>query len=157
MCRLRHRIGRRGYFLLTLAAVDFAFGYRFIVPDSVGQAMQNRWLAEIVPVHDHEVSLWIWALSWWMTGCFCLVNAFRRQDAWGYGMAFSLKVAFVAANWLAGSQGMPGSTTRVLVWSFIASAVLVIAKWPEPRYSFPEVAQELENTGEIRRIPREEP
>lgn len=151
---LKHQVGRRGYFLLTLAVVDFAYGWMIVFPDTPAQRAQNVWLAEVIPGLDTGPSLWVWAIGWWVTGAFCLVNAFRKDDRLGYGVAFSLKVAWTAANAVAGFGGMPGSATRCLVWGFFASCVLVIAKWPEPRNSLPEIVREIEQSGEIPRVGR---
>jgi hypothetical protein len=152
LAHLRHQVGRRGYFLLTLAVIDVYYGYSFIHPDSPAIASQNSYMLDVIPLTSHAQALWVWAAGWWMTAAFCLVSAFRTNDRLGYGMAFSLKIAWISANALAGFDGMPGAFTRCVVWSFIASSVLVIAKWPEPRHSLPEVIAEISSTGELPRF-----
>lgn len=147
--RLMHRVGRRGYFLFMLGVVDVSYGYRMVFPESQAQSISNRYLAEVLWLHSERASLWVWAGLWWATALACFVNAFRRVDLTGFGMAFALKVIWLAANLIAGFHGMPGAYSRCVVWGFIASAVLVVAKWPEPRNSLPEVVAELESTGEI--------
>jgi hypothetical protein len=151
-CTLRHQVGRRGYFLLTLAVIDAYYGWVFVSPETPSMAMQNRFLADVIPFATPAVALWVWAIGWWTTGAVCLVTAFRVDDRFGYGAAFSLKIAWIAANALAGFEGMPGAWTRVIVWSFVASSVLVIAKWPEPRHSLPEIIEEIQNSGEMPRV-----
>jgi hypothetical protein len=153
---LAHRVGRRGYFLILLCVVDAIYGWRMVQPESPGQADQNRYLADVLWIDNREVSLWIWASIWWLAGAVCLFNAFRRQDRWGFGFAFGLKVIWVVGNALAGLNGMPGAYTRCVVWAFIASVVLMIANWSEPRYSLHEALTELEQTGELPALQREE-
>jgi hypothetical protein len=149
---LVHRVGRRGYFLILLSVVDAFYGYRMLWPESAGQAEQNRYLSEVIDSLGERPSLWCWAVLWWGAGACCLVSAFRKQDYLGFGAAFTMKVIWVAGNVAAGLNGMPGWQLRSVVWAFIGSTVLVIAKWPEPHNSFPEVLAEMQSTGEIPRF-----
>jgi hypothetical protein len=149
--RLTHRVGFRGTDLLMLAAVDFAYGHTFISPDP-GQQVTNGYLAAAIPFRDHEMSMWAWAFMWWITGAFCLINAFRREDQWGYGMAIALKVAFVTAILYGSAHGMPGASTRAIVWVFVTGWVVAAARRAEPRRDIVVVARELEETGELPRV-----
>jgi hypothetical protein len=152
---LARRIGRRGYFLLTLALVDFAYGRTFVWPADPGARVVNGYLTELVPFAADGAAAWVWMMAWWVVGAFCLVNAFRREDRWGYGMAVGIKIIYVGALTVAASEGMPNGTTRALVWMFIASAVFLISTWPEARRDIQDVAAEMERTGELPRV-REE-
>lgn len=145
---LGRRIGFRGATLLLLALVDFAYARTFIHPDP-GQEIANRYLSAAMPFSDPAISRWTWALAWWITGLFCLVNAFRRNDRWGYGMAVALKVAYVLAILYGGTLGMPNASTRGVVWTFIAAWVLIESRRAEPHRDIGEVAREMEETGEI--------
>lgn len=149
---LRHRVGRRGFFLLTLAVVDFIYGRSLVYPETEAQALSNRWLADVIPGLGQQESLWLWAITWWVVGALCAINSLLRSDVWAYSAAFALKVAWVAANAVAGLSGMPGAINRCLVWGFIAACVLMIASWPEPRNSLPEVFRDIEQSGEIPRM-----
>jgi hypothetical protein len=149
---LVRRIGRRGYFLLTLAAVDAAYGQTFVWPKDPNQRAVNQYLINLVPFLEDGAAAWAWALAWWITGAFCLVNAFRREDRWGYGMAVGLKIIYVGACLVAASEGMPNGTTRAIVWIFIASAVFLISTWPEAHRDIRTVAREMEESGEIPRV-----
>lgn len=142
-----HRIGYRGSTLLLLAAVDCAYGRTFIRGDE-SQEIANRYLYQSLPFSDPRVSQWAWALAWWITGLFCLVNAFRRDDRWGYGMAVALKVAYVLAILYGGTLGMPNASTRSIVWTFIAAWVFIEARRAEPRRDIGEVARDMES-GEV--------
>lgn len=150
--RLARRVGRRGYFLLTLALVDFAYGQTFVWPADPGQRITNGYLIRLVPFVNAEAAPWFWALAWWITGLFCLVNAFRRADRWGYGMAVGLKIVYIGACLVAATEGMPNGTTRAIVWIFIASAVFLISTWPEAHRDIRTVAREMEESGEIPRV-----
>jgi hypothetical protein len=145
---LVYRVGRRGYFLLLLALVDAVLGYRMIRPESPGQAEQNHFMGSVIDSLDHCMALWFWACLWWATGLVCLFNVLRKQDYSGFGAACAMKVVWVAGNIAAGIDGMPGWQLRAVVWAFIASTVLVVARWPEPHNSFPEVLADFENTAD---------
>jgi branched-subunit amino acid ABC-type transport system permease component len=149
--RLTHRVGFRGMTLLLLAAVDFAYGRTFIQPDP-GQQVVNDYLSAAIPFAGPEVSRWAWAIAWWITGLFCLVNAFRREDRWGYGMAIALKVAYIVAIVSGGLNGMPNSTVRGIVWGFITAWVVVEARRAEPHRDIGAVAREMEETGDLPRV-----
>jgi len=144
---LAHRVGFRGYFLLMLAVVDFAYGMTFLRPDEAGQAITNRYLAEALPVDNLTAAAWIWACAWWVTGLICLVNAFRREDFWGYAAALALKVAYLTAVGYGALHGMPNATTRLIVWGFIAGLVVAEARRPEPTRDIFTVSRELDQTG----------
>lgn len=146
-----HRIGYRGTTLLLLAAIDFAYGLTFIRTDP-SQRLVNRYLEEAIPFATNQTSAGIWLVLWWTTGLFCLVNAFRRADRWGYAAAVMLKVAYVAAVVNAGVHGMPNATTRGVVWGFIAAWVMVEARRAEPHRDIGELAREMEETGDIPRL-----
>jgi hypothetical protein len=149
--RLFRRIGFRGIDLLLLAAVDFAYGLSFVHPSDPGQRIVNGYLAAAIPFDDVALSMWTWAFMWWLTGAFCLVNAFRREDRWGYGMAIALKVGYVTAILYGNQHGMPNGTTRAIVWIFITGWVVAAARRAEPHRDIREVARELEETGDIPR------
>lgn len=146
--RLVRRIGYRGATLLTLVVLDLAIGRTFVAPDPA-QREVNAYLAAAIPSSDPKIVAWAWAWAWWITGLFCLVNAFRREDRWGYGMAIALKVAYVVAVVNGGINGMPGSTTRALVWGCIAAWLVLEARRAEPHRDIGEMAREMEQTGEL--------
>jgi hypothetical protein len=147
---LRHRVGFRGYFLLTLGVVDIAMGLSFIRPGSPGIAVSNSYLAAAIPFHDLALSNWTWAFAWWLVAAFCFVNAFKvGRDHWGFGMAVAIKVAYVVASIYAVQHGQPDGWRRVIVWSFITSSVWVMSRWPEPARTLAELNREIEETGDI--------
>jgi hypothetical protein len=151
LARLVHRVGYRGFILLTLAVVDFAYGRTFVWTDDPGARITNSYLVNAIPIADHVAGQWLWLTAWWGTGLFCLVNAFRRNDHWGYGMAVALKILYVGAIVLAGERGMPNATTRLIVWTWIAVMVFVEARRGEPGRDIGAVARDLD-TGGIPRV-----
>jgi hypothetical protein len=148
--RLARRVGYRGAFLLMLALVDFSYGRTFLWTEDPGARASNDYLVEVVPVADQDAARWLWALAWWITGMFCLVNAFRRNDRWGFGMAAALKVVYVGAIVIAGGHGMPNATIRGVVWGFFLCLVLLESRRPEPGRDIAVIAEELD-TGEVPR------
>jgi hypothetical protein len=156
--RLRHRIGFRGYFLLTLALVDVFAGLAFVRPASVASAETNNYLAKAIPFNDVNLANWTWAFAWWLVAAFCIVNAFKTErDHWGFGMAVAIKVAYVVTLVYATQHGMPDGWRRVVIWSFVASSVWVMSRWPEPARPLAVLIQEIEETTEIKRIHDDEP
>ncbi len=124
-------MGRRGYFLLTLALVCATYGWAFVDSSDPVRKAQNAYLAQVIPIDSVTTSWWVWAVLWWVTGLVCLVDAFRTDDHLAYGLVASLMAAWAVTNGWAALEGMPNGVTRAIVWAFIASAVLVISTWPE--------------------------
>lgn len=138
--RIIRRIGRRGYFLLTLCAVDILVGWNFLYPDSESRALQNARMAEIIPLDSSSASQAVWAVLWWITAGFCLVNAFRREDRWGFGAAVALKVLW-SATYVFSAIEYSQSTGYVgaAIWVWIATLVLAVSTWPEDRPTLREL------------------
>lgn len=151
--RLRHRVGFRGYFLLTLAAVDIFNGLAFVAPAGSVSAETNRYLAAAIPFDDVNLSNWTWAFAWWLVAAFCIVNAFKKgSDHWGFGPAIAIKVAYVVTFVYAAQHGLADGWRRVVIWSFVASSVWVMSRWPEPPRPIAVIAKEMDETAEIQRI-----
>jgi hypothetical protein len=148
--RLIHRVGFRGYFLATLALVDIFQGLNFIHPGSVVQAASNAYLADAIPFHEEETSVWTWAFAWWLTAAFCLVNAFRTtRDHWGFLAAIIIKVAYVVSLIYGSMHGMPDGPRRVVIWAWITTAVWVMSRLPEPPWDLIDFNEEIGHSGEI--------
>ena len=119
---LRHRVGRRGAFLLFLAILDAAIGYSLLTAPA----------AEVAAIHlVLPVAVWAWA--WITVGAACAVSAFLTRDRTGYAVAAGLKAAWAgvtARAWLI--YHIPQGWVGVVFWVAFAVTVLLISSWPEP-------------------------
>lgn len=149
LCRLMVRVGNRGQFLLLMGLLDVFIGYDFLHPSNAATALNNSYIARAIPIESYEASVWVWAFGWWMVAAFCIVNAFKHDDHWGFGMAISIKVAYVVAALFAVQAGLPNASRLIVIWSVIAAIVWRIARWPEPSRPIEELAAEIEATGEV--------
>ena len=118
---VRHRIGRRGAFLLFLAILDAAVGYSLLTAPP----------AEIAAVHlVLPPAFWAWA--WLAVGAVCAVSAFLARDRAGFALAAGLKAAWAgvtARAWLI--YHIPQGWVGVIFWLAFAITVLLISGWPE--------------------------
>lgn len=134
LCELRHHVGRRGAALLILGIFDFVYGWtKMIHPDPISaNSQQMQLLAELVPLDGPRTSMVVWGMAWWITGAFCVFNAFRTNDRWGYGMAMGVKISWIGGNAWAWTQGLVGGGSIVATWTFTFALVCLLAYWPEP-------------------------
>jgi hypothetical protein len=143
MTRLRYRVGRRGFFLLTLAWVDFVYGLRLWDPADPNEE-RRRYMAEAIPIADVQTSMKVWAVLWWATGVACLLNAFRKNDVGGFAAAAAIKVGWTVATVIAALQGMTEGWRTASVWFVVMVAVLVIGSWREEPPTFAEIADRID-------------
>ena len=149
---LIHRIGFRGYFLLTLAVVDVFQGLNFVQPGNPGQAQTNRYVGAAVPFDNPDTANWTWALAWWVVAAFCVYNAFKTtRDHWAFLMAIFIKVAYVTAMVYGSMHGMIDGPRRIVVWAWFASTVWVMSRLPEPPWTLIDLNEEIEDSIEILR------
>ena len=118
------RVGRRGAFLLFLAALDIAYGYSLWVTT----AAQRRSLDLLLPWQ-------VWGLIWLATGAVCAIGAVLRTgaDRFAFGLAAALKAAWGAVFvrvWL--YDHLPRGWVSVIIWLAFAAVVLLVSSWPEP-------------------------
>lgn len=119
--RLRHRIGRRGAFLLFLTILDAAIGYSLLTAPA----------AEVAAVHL-VLPVEVWAAAWLAVGAACGVSAFLTRDRAGYAVAAGMKAAWAgvtARAWLI--YHIPQGWLGVIFWLAFAVTVLLISGWPE--------------------------
>ena len=122
---MRHRIGRRGAFLLFLTELDIFYAclLAWPTPATVGNAT-NRWFVTLLPLDA-------WAAIWAAVGAVCLVFAFSRYDRPAFGAAILIKALWTGLSllgvWFA---DVPISTPAIFL--SLAGAVWVISGWREP-------------------------
>lgn len=153
LCRLRTRVGWRGFFLLCFGLFDLVYGWtKLIYPDPVSKASQQMELiGQLFPVFDPETTLNLWGYLWWLAGILCIIAAFMTDDWLGYGAAIAIKVSWILANLWAWGQGLVGGGSVVATWVFILAVATGLALREETVRGLEELA-----TGEIPR-PKEDP
>jgi hypothetical protein len=152
---IKHRVGHRGAVLLGLGVFDLLYGYtKMINPDEVSRnSQQLRLLAEVFPLGSDRAAIVTWGLLWWLAGAFCLVNAFRHEDRWGYGAAIGIKISWLLGNAYAWSQGLIGGGSTLATWSLVLYFAVVSALRAEPTPELDDLIHELEShTGEVPRV-----
>lgn len=123
--RARHRIGRRGAFLLTLALLDTGQAARLTWPaDTTLASPTVQFLAGVAPLP-------LWGAAWGAVGALCLLQAFQTADRIAYSAASALKVAWALVHIGAWVSGVSQAWWSVIIWLVIAGVVHVIATWPE--------------------------
>lgn len=126
---LGKRLGRRGATLLTLAIIDFIYGWFFIDPQIHG-------MLQVAPLYRglrDFASLYFWAGAWWLTGLLCLIFAFRQKDAPGFVAAIIMKIAWVAglaSAWII--WDVKYAWAQAALWATLCGWVTITAGWPEP-------------------------
>jgi hypothetical protein len=116
---LRH-IGRRGVFLLLLAALDFLYSASLFDP-----ASPNHRFNLILPFPA-------WASIWAFVGVILVIGAFTKSDKWAFAFAAGLKFAWAflfGEIWLVG--GYSYGWVAVAIWLVVAGIVILVAGWPE--------------------------
>jgi hypothetical protein len=95
----RSRLGFRGIFLLGLACLDLFYGLSFIAPDAATrETAAFEWRDRIMPTQA-------WGAIWIGAGLILVLNAFLRQDRFGYGLAIAIKLGWAflcGVSWLTG-------------------------------------------------------
>jgi hypothetical protein len=131
--RLRELVGWRGYFLLCFGSFDLVYGWtKLIHPDPTARdSQQLHLIGQLFPWLDSERTLLTWGYLWWAVGIICLVNAFRKDDQWGYGSAIGIKVTWIGANSWAWAHGLIGGGANVAIWVFILAVAIGCALRPE--------------------------
>lgn len=125
---LRARVGRRGQALLVFGFVDFVIAYSLIDPrvrTETAALPTYRAMLEVLPA-----AAWGWL--WATVGVICVIQAFARKDAFGFGAAIGIKVVWTAgflASWLIWDA--PRSWIGAAMWAIVARLVGLIAGWPE--------------------------
>lgn len=151
-CSVRRRVGDRGAALLCLGVFDFVYGWtKLINPDPVSaHSQQLQLIGQLFPMLPDHTTLLVWGYLWWLAGVFCVVNAFRRNDRWGYGAAIGIKVSWISANLIAWSHGLVGGGSTAAYWSFVLAMTVLSAIRAE---SVPEIDQYIDqHTGDIPRV-----
>jgi hypothetical protein len=147
--RFPHRIGFRGFFLASLAILYVFQGLNFIFPGGTAQAAANVYLADAVPFPEYETSIWTWAFAWWLAAAFCIVNAVRTRDYWGFLAALVIQVAYVVTLIYGTLHGMPDGPRLLVIWAWITVAVWLMSRLPEPPWNLIELNDEIGRSGEI--------
>ncbi len=125
LCRVRHRVGIRGEFLLALALIDVVQCYRLTVPSVETLASPtNQFLAAVLPLP-------VWGAIWGAVGVLCLVQAFMPRDEYAFVAASALKVGWAIVHAAAWVWGVPQAWWSVVIWLVFARVVHVIAKVSE--------------------------
>ncbi|GAA3416250.1 hypothetical protein GCM10018952_44340 [Streptosporangium vulgare] len=125
LCRIRHRVGVRGEFLLALALVDIGQCYRLMFPSAETLASPtNQSLASWMPLP-------VWGAVWGVVGLLCLVQAFMASDRIAFAAASFLKVGWALANLAVCAWGVSQAWWSVVIWLVFARIVHVFAKVPE--------------------------
>lgn len=126
MKRLINRIGRRGAFLLFLAMLDFVYGYALLYPTPTAlNSTAYQFLISILPLQ-------VWGALWIAVGLLCLIYAFMKRDAVGYGAAVFLKILWATIfflGWL--FAGVERGYLSSVIWGSFAAILILIASWPE--------------------------
>lgn len=131
---LLRRIGHRGGALLVFGVFDFVYGWaRLIHPDPEARASQQlQVISHLFPFLTPDQTLATWGWIWWLAGAFCIVNAFKIDDRWGYGMAIGIKLSWLCANVYAWSQGVIGGGSSTATWLFVLILCMLLAFRAEP-------------------------
>ncbi|MGS2645819.1 hypothetical protein [Streptosporangium sp. G12] len=125
LCRVRHRVGVRGEFLLALALIDLVQCYRLSFPSQETLASPTtQFLAAVLPLP-------VWGAIWGVVGVLCLVQAFQFADQYAFVGASMLKVGWSLVHIGAWVWGVPQAWWSVVIWLVFARVVHVIAKVPE--------------------------
>lgn len=74
-----------------------------------------------------------WAVPWLVVAAVCGVQAWMRDDRYGFTAAIAIKVVWAgcfASSWLwfSAPRGWVGAAT----WATIANLVAILSGWPEP-------------------------
>lgn len=125
LCRVRHRVGVRGEFLLALALVDAGQCYRLMFPSAETlSSPTNQFLAVWLPLP-------VWGGIWGVVGALCLVQAFMASDRFAFASASALKVGWALANIGAWWWSVPQAWWSAVIWLVFARVVHIFAKVPE--------------------------
>lgn len=124
--RLGYQVGRRGYFLLFLALLDFVYAIGLAFPSA--QARGNPTMRFL----DSAGSLLGWGILWAVVGAVCLVFAFRKNDWPGFAAAMLIKMLW-AVTFLLGwiFAGVDRGYLSFAIWGAFALLVRLISTWPE--------------------------
>lgn len=126
---LRQRVGRRGAALLTFAVLDMGIAGSLL--DPLGRAQVERSPSYALLIH--WVPLTLWAVVWLVVGATCTIQAFMRDDRFGYGLAIAIKAVWsvgMFGSWL--FQDAVRGWVSGIVWGALGALVSVAAGWPEP-------------------------
>lgn len=125
MEKLWHRIGRRGATLLLFSMVDVTIAYSML---SVPTALANStYLGHrlIFPLH-------VWAYIWLGAAAVLFINAFRKDDRIGFGVAMGIKMlwacGFLTSFFL---FNVPRAIIGACMWGLFAGWLFLVAGWPE--------------------------
>jgi hypothetical protein len=123
--RVRHRIGRRGAFLLALFLLDTGNAARLTWPSRETLASPTvQFLSGVAPLP-------LWGAAWGAVGALCLIQAFMTSDRVAFTSASALKVAWALVHVGAWLAGVAQAWWSAVIWLVMAGVVHVIATWPE--------------------------
>ncbi len=125
-----HRVGRRGAYLMFLAALDIVTGFALLarLPPGLTQAILYEPFERIMPLK-------VWA-AWWvaagvLAGVASLLHPARPL---AFGVAACLKVGWALGYFIGWVEQLPffvrGYQTSIL-WLGFASITLIISGWRE--------------------------
>lgn len=129
---LTRRLGRRGAFLLFLAALDAVVGYSERAPLPWGLTTRQVYQSfiDVMPING-------WVAAAWTVGALCAVGAVwhpARNAA--FSAAELLKVSWGAVylcGWLNDDPGMIRGYLSAVIWFGFAFVVLLVSGWRENR------------------------
>jgi hypothetical protein len=125
LCRIRHRVGVRGEFLLALALIDLVQCYRLTLPSAETLASTTtQFLAAVAPLP-------VWGAIWGAVGVICLVQAFMASDRYAFAAASMLKVGWSLVHIAAWAWGVSQAWWSVVIWLVFARVVHILARTPE--------------------------
>lgn len=130
LVRMRHRLGRRGAFLLILGIGKTCWGAGMIVepPSTEGLALLTRY----APLHA-------WAWVWITAGVVTTISAFLRvgRDRWGFWTALVPPLLWAVAY---GTAAIAGSYPRglwIFVWYMTSHVGVIFWASTLPEYELP--------------------
>lgn len=130
--RAWQRLGRRGLFLLLVAAVQAAYGAGLLAAAGHPSRAVHWWPASLGQLGG--IPLDAWGILWVTIGALCLAGAWTTADRYAYAAAELLSTgwaAFALQRWMTARE--PGSWALAVIYGGIAAGILIVSGWPEPR------------------------
>jgi hypothetical protein len=131
--KLRHRIGHRGTFLITIGIYDIFYGWYLAIGGQI----------QALPLIGENPWGWIWI----STGIFLIAGAFTKRDAIFFTLAIFIKVVWALEYFrLDYVEHIPDDWLRGCYWLALSCAILAAAWWPEPIHLTHPAEPTTENT-----------